>query len=53
MIEPIQFLTDTNGKRLAVAIRMDIYEHILQKLEELRRPVKTTKPILRTKKYHS
>jgi len=51
--EPIQFLTDKNGKRLAVVVRMDVYGHILQKLEALRRSVQSTKLILWSKKHHS
>jgi len=53
MTEPIQFLTDRNGKRLAVVVRMDVYAHILQKLEALRQSVQSTKSITRTKEHHS
>ncbi len=53
MKEPIQFLTDTTGKRLAVVVRMDVCGHILQKLEALRQSVQSKNPSLRTKEHHS
>jgi hypothetical protein len=42
--EPIQFLTDKNGQRLAAVIRMDVYAHMLQELEALKQSVKPIKP---------